>query len=123
MFTTLIKKVLGSRNERTLRRMQKAVLQISALEPSMQALSDAKLACVKQSPVVYHVGDQEAYWPEMLWAGHPTWRQDFLATAMEYTENLVYGSILVQLVLQNAREVRTYEFTSTGLFFIETPNF
>lgn len=83
------------------------------------SLQDARLACVKQSPVEYHVGDQEAYWPEMLWAGHPTWKQDFLATAMEYTENLVYGSILVELVLQNAREVRTYEFASTGLFFKE----
>ncbi len=44
MLTTLIKKVLGSRNERTLRRMQKTVLAINALEPSMQALSDTELA-------------------------------------------------------------------------------
>jgi preprotein translocase subunit SecA len=44
MLTTLMKKVLGSRNERTLRRMQKIVLAINALEPSMQVLSDAELA-------------------------------------------------------------------------------
>ncbi len=44
MLTTLIKKVLGSRNERTLRRMQKNVLAINALEPRMQAFSDAELA-------------------------------------------------------------------------------
>ena len=44
MLTTLIKKVLGSRNERTLRRMQKTVLTINALETSMQALSDEELA-------------------------------------------------------------------------------
>ena len=44
MLTTLIKKVLGSRNERTLRRMQKAVLEINALEPAMQALTDEALA-------------------------------------------------------------------------------
>jgi preprotein translocase subunit SecA len=43
MFTTLIKKVLGSRNERTLRRMQKTVLTINALESGMQALSDDAL--------------------------------------------------------------------------------
>lgn len=44
MLTTLIKSVLGSRNERTLKRMQKTVLAINALEPSMQALTDAELA-------------------------------------------------------------------------------
>ncbi len=44
MLTTLIKKVLGSRNERTLKRMQKTVLAINALEPTLQALSDTELA-------------------------------------------------------------------------------
>tara|TARA_R110002126_G_scaffold273866_1_gene418673 strand:+ start:211925 stop:214639 length:2715 start_codon:yes stop_codon:yes gene_type:complete len=43
MLTTLIKSVLGSRNERTLKRMQKTVQIINALEPSMQALTDAEL--------------------------------------------------------------------------------
>ena len=44
MLTTLIKSVLGSRNERTLKRMQKTVLAINALEPSMQALTNTELA-------------------------------------------------------------------------------
>ncbi len=44
MLTTLFKKVLGSRNERTLRRMQKTVLEINALEESLKKLSDKALA-------------------------------------------------------------------------------
>lgn len=44
MLTTLIKKVLGSRNERTLKRIHKIVLAINALEPMMQTLSDEALA-------------------------------------------------------------------------------
>lgn len=44
MLNTLMKKMFGSRNERTLRRMEKTVLAINALEPQMQALSDEALA-------------------------------------------------------------------------------
>lgn len=44
MLNTLIKKMFGSRNERTLRRMEKAVVAINAFEAQMQALSDADLA-------------------------------------------------------------------------------
>ncbi|MGQ3887601.1 preprotein translocase subunit SecA [Legionella sp. CNM-1927-20] len=44
MLNTLIKKMFGSRNERTLRRMEKVVESINAFEPSMQSLSDAELA-------------------------------------------------------------------------------
>ena len=44
MLTTLMKKVLGSRNDRTLKRMQKNVVAINALEPTMKSLSDAKLS-------------------------------------------------------------------------------
>ncbi len=44
MLNTLIKKMFGSRNERTLRRMEKAVMAINAFEPEMKALSDAELA-------------------------------------------------------------------------------
>ncbi len=36
--------MFGSRNERTLRRMEKAVLAINAFEPEMKALTDAELA-------------------------------------------------------------------------------
>ncbi|CAM3016008.1 preprotein translocase subunit SecA [Legionella worsleiensis] len=44
MLNTLIKKMFGSRNERTLRRMEKAVLAVNAFESQMQALTDAELA-------------------------------------------------------------------------------
>lgn len=44
MLNTLIKKMFGSRNERTLRRMEKTVLDINALESQMQGLSDQLLA-------------------------------------------------------------------------------
>ncbi|EHL29065.1 preprotein translocase subunit SecA [Legionella drancourtii] len=48
MLNTLIKKMFGSRNERTLRRMEKAVVAINAFEAQMQALSDADLAAKTQ---------------------------------------------------------------------------
>jgi len=41
--TTLVKKTLGSRNERLLKRFRKAVDSINALEPRMMALSDEAL--------------------------------------------------------------------------------
>lgn len=44
MLNTLIKKMFGSRNERTLRRMEKTVSVINAFEPEMQSLSDEELA-------------------------------------------------------------------------------
>ena len=44
MLNTLMKKMFGSRNERTLRRMEKTVLSINALEPQMQILTDEQLA-------------------------------------------------------------------------------
>ena len=44
MLNTLMKKMFGSRNERTLRRMEKTVLAINAFEPQMQALTDQQLA-------------------------------------------------------------------------------
>lgn len=40
--------MFGSRNERTLRRMEKAVMAINAFEPQMQALTDAELAAKTQ---------------------------------------------------------------------------
>ncbi|MCE0723862.1 MULTISPECIES: preprotein translocase subunit SecA [Legionella] len=48
MLNTLIKKMFGSRNERTLRRMEKAVVAINAFESQMQALTDAELAAKTQ---------------------------------------------------------------------------
>jgi preprotein translocase subunit SecA len=44
MLTTLIKKIFGSRNERTLQRLGKIVNKINSLESEMQALSDTALA-------------------------------------------------------------------------------
>ncbi|MDP3269428.1 MAG: preprotein translocase subunit SecA [Legionella sp.] len=48
MLNTLIKKMFGSRNERTLRRMEKAVMAVNAFEPQMKALTDAELAAKTQ---------------------------------------------------------------------------
>jgi preprotein translocase subunit SecA len=44
MLHSLIKKIFGSRNERTLRRMEKTVERIASFEPALQALTDAELA-------------------------------------------------------------------------------
>jgi len=43
MFSEILKKIFGSRNERLLRQYRKNVLRINALEPALQALSDADL--------------------------------------------------------------------------------
>lgn len=44
MLSTLMKRMFGSRNDRTLHRLEKTVLAINALEPKMHALTDAELA-------------------------------------------------------------------------------
>lgn len=44
MLNTLIKRMFGSRNERTLRRMEKIVESINAFESGLQTLSDEQLA-------------------------------------------------------------------------------
>ena len=44
MIASLVRKVIGSRNARELKRMGRVVARINALEPDMQALSDAELA-------------------------------------------------------------------------------
>ena len=43
MISKLIKRIVGTKNERTLSKMAKMVTQVNALEPEMQKLSDAKL--------------------------------------------------------------------------------
>ena len=43
MFNRLMTSLFGSRNDRVLRQLNKVVAQIAALEPAMQALSDAEL--------------------------------------------------------------------------------
>lgn len=44
MFARLMSGIFGTKNERELKRMQKVVVAINALEPSVQALDDAALA-------------------------------------------------------------------------------
>jgi preprotein translocase subunit SecA len=48
LITNLVKKLFGSRNERSLKRYHKIVQQINALEPSMVLLSDDALAAKTQ---------------------------------------------------------------------------
>ncbi|TAL58484.1 MAG: preprotein translocase subunit SecA [Legionella sp.] len=48
MLNTLIKKMFGSRNERTLRRMEKSVMAINSFEAQMKALNDSELAAKTQ---------------------------------------------------------------------------
>jgi preprotein translocase subunit SecA len=43
MLIKLLTKVFGSRNDRTLRRMRKAVTVINGMEPAMEKLSDDEL--------------------------------------------------------------------------------
>ena len=43
MITTLIKKVIGTKNDRELKRIQPIVDRISAVEPSISVLSDEQL--------------------------------------------------------------------------------
>ncbi|MED5523572.1 MAG: preprotein translocase subunit SecA [Pseudomonadota bacterium] len=43
MFTQLLTKIIGSRNDRTIKRLSKIVAQINALEPQFEALDDAAL--------------------------------------------------------------------------------
>jgi preprotein translocase subunit SecA len=43
MISTLFKKLFGSRNDRLVKQYAQKVLQINALEPAMQALSDEAL--------------------------------------------------------------------------------
>ncbi|EKE71442.1 preprotein translocase subunit SecA [Gallaecimonas xiamenensis] len=43
MFTQLLTKIIGSRNDRTIKRLGKVVAQINAMEPQFEALNDAEL--------------------------------------------------------------------------------
>ena len=43
MIGSILKKIVGSKNDRELKRLQQAVEEINALEPEIQALSDAVL--------------------------------------------------------------------------------
>ncbi len=43
MISTLLTKIIGSRNDRTLKALRKIVKQINAMEPQFEALSDGEL--------------------------------------------------------------------------------
>ena len=43
MISTLLTKIIGSRNDRTLKALRKIVKQINAMEPQFEALSDSEL--------------------------------------------------------------------------------
>ncbi|WP_341502937.1 preprotein translocase subunit SecA [Gallaecimonas sp. GXIMD4217] len=43
MFTQLLTKIIGSRNDRTIKKLSKVVAQINALEPSFEAASDEEI--------------------------------------------------------------------------------
>ncbi|MGL5038514.1 MAG: hypothetical protein ACRC6D_00075, partial [Aeromonas sp.] len=43
MISTLLTKIIGSRNDRTLKALRKIVKQINAMEPQFEALSDTEL--------------------------------------------------------------------------------
>ena len=43
MLDTLLAKVVGTQNDRELKRLRPIVAEVSALEPAVQALSDAQL--------------------------------------------------------------------------------
>jgi len=59
MFTKLLKKIVGSRNDRLLRQYGHTVRTINALEPGMAALSDAELQA-KTAEFKQRVGNGEA---------------------------------------------------------------
>ncbi len=58
MFNKIVRKIFGSRNDRLVKRMFKAVDQINALEEAMQALSDAAL-CAKTGEFRQRLGQGE----------------------------------------------------------------
>ena len=43
MITSLLTRIVGSSNDRTLKKLRKIVQQINAMEPQFEALSDAEL--------------------------------------------------------------------------------
>ena len=49
MLSSIVKKVFGSRNDRTLKKLNKVVVQINLLEPQFEALSDEELKAKSQA--------------------------------------------------------------------------
>ena len=60
MLQSLIRRVVGSANDRYLKKLQKDVVAINALEPEMEALSDEELKEESQGPLETEaVSDEE----------------------------------------------------------------
>ncbi len=66
MITGLLKKVFGSRNERLIKQYRRTVVQINALEPKFEALSDDELRGMTETFRQRHAGGEslEALLPE-----------------------------------------------------------
>ncbi|MBN9229270.1 MAG: preprotein translocase subunit SecA [Legionella sp. 40-6] len=106
MLNTLIKKMFGSRNERTLRRMEKAVVAINAFEAQMQALSDAELAAkTQQFKARYAEGERL---DELLAEAFATVREASVRTLglRHFDVQLIGGMVLHE---GNVAEMRTGE--------------
>ncbi|KTD50823.1 preprotein translocase subunit SecA [Legionella quateirensis] len=106
MLNTLIKKMFGSRNERTLRRMEKAVLAVNAFESQMQALTDAELAAkTQQFKARYNEGESL---DELLAEAFATVREVSVRTLglRHFDVQLIGGMVLHE---GNIAEMRTGE--------------
>lgn len=106
MLNTLMKKMFGSRNERTLRRMEKAVLAINAFEPQMQALTDEQLAD-KTTHFKARIADGETL-DELLAEAFATVREVSVRTLglRHFDVQLIGGMVLHE---GNIAEMRTGE--------------
>ncbi len=106
MLNTLIKKMFGSRNERTLRRMEKAVLAINAFEAQMKVLTDAQLAAKTQEFKSRFANGEELN--ELLAEAFATVREVSLRTLglRHFDVQLIGGMVLHE---GNIAEMRTGE--------------
>ena len=52
MFTSLLRKIFGSRNERLLKQYRRTVRAVNALEPQIEKLTDTELRAKTAPPVV-----------------------------------------------------------------------
>ena len=106
MLNTLIKKMFGSRNERTLRRMEKAVMAINAFEPEMKALTDVELAA-KTAQFKSRFADGESL-DELLAEAFATVREVSIRTLglRHFDAQLIGGMVLHE---GNIAEMRTGE--------------
>jgi len=96
MFKTLITKVIGSRNERLIKQLEKQVEAINALEPHMQALDDDALKAQTQSLRERHAQGQSL--DELLPEAFATVREAAVRALglRHYDVQLIGGMVLHQ---------------------------